>query len=330
MTRRRRVQVSVGPRSLFWQKAEPAQRIAPFGSLLSLSFLLLFPTHSGFNNVQLNMMASEPFFYQWRLCCWVLAVDTEFYCIPTDRTAFGIHTWPRLVLHVGLRLVFFGGDGIWAKCHSNLAMTRLAWLVFCWRRPFVLFNEDAFLCDPAQKKKKKKRFLRSLFRPVGGGSSEPPEPPIATPLFWDFRKAFPSVWREGMWERMKYCGIDGKFLRLCQDLYRDVGARVRVGKVFSERYTIEGGLRQGCLLSPSLFSLFLIDLAEELERQGLGVRVRGTCIGACFLQMILFFCRNQTMKYRIQTDARVITGNTTEIKNRGRRPRFFISRLYFP
>ena len=34
--------------------------------------------------------------------------------------------------------------------------------------------------------------------------------------------------------------------------------------------------------------------------------------------------------YRIQTDARVITGNTTEIKNRGRRPRFFISRLYFP
>ena len=34
--------------------------------------------------------------------------------------------------------------------------------------------------------------------------------------------------------------------------------------------------------------------------------------------------------YRIQTDARVITGNTTEIKNRGRRPRFFISRLDFP
>ena len=35
-------------------------------------------------------------------------------------------------------------------------------------------------------------------------------------------------------------------------------------------------------------------------------------------------------QYGIQTDARVITGNTTEIKNRGRRPRFFISRLYFP
>ena len=100
--------------------------------------------------------------------------------------------------------------------------------------------------------------------------------------FLDFRKAFPSVWREGLWEKMKYYGIDGKFLRLCQDLYRDVGVRVRVGKVFSERYTIEGGLRQGCILSPSLFSLFLMDLAEELERQGLRIRVRGTWMGACF------------------------------------------------
>ena len=45
-------------------------------------------------------------------------------------------------------------------------------------------------------------------------------------------------------------------LRVCQNLYCDVGARVRVGKVFSERYTIEEGLRQGCILSPSRFFSF--------------------------------------------------------------------------
>ena len=74
--------------------------------------------------------------------------------------------------------------------------------------------------------------------------------------FLDFRKAFRIVWREGLLEKMKYYGIEGKILRSCQDLYRDVGARVRMGKVFSERYTIEGGLRQGCILSPSLFLSF--------------------------------------------------------------------------
>ena len=74
-----------------------------------------------------------------------------------------------------------------------------------------------------------------------------------------------------MGENEEY-GIDGKFLRVCQNLYCDVGARFRVGKVFSERYTIEEGLRQGCVLSPSLFSLFLMDLADELERRGLGKR----------------------------------------------------------
>ena len=58
----RRLQVYKGKEAI--SRNEPLQRIAPFGSLLSLSFSQLFPTHSGFNNFQLNMMASGPFFYQ--------------------------------------------------------------------------------------------------------------------------------------------------------------------------------------------------------------------------------------------------------------------------
>ena len=50
--------------------------------------------------------------------------------------------------------------------------------------------------------------------------------------FLDIKKAFPSVWREGLWGKMKCYGIEGKFLRLCEPLYSDVGARVRMGEVF--------------------------------------------------------------------------------------------------
>ena len=77
----------------------------------------------------------------------------------------------------------------------------LAWLVYCWRRPFVLSNEDAFPCDPA----KKKSIFVDLYRPGGGGGglSEHPQPPIATPLepvdFGSLCRSTSSGWnRKGM------------------------------------------------------------------------------------------------------------------------------------
>ena len=75
-------------------------------------------------------------------------------------------------------------------------------------------------------------------------------------IFLDLRKAYDSVWREGLWHRMEQCGIGNKFLRVCQELYSNVKARVRVWEVLSDSFEIRCGLRQGCVLSPCLFSLF--------------------------------------------------------------------------
>ena len=81
------------------------------------------------------------------------------------------------------------------------------------------------------------------------------------------------MWREGLWEKMDKYGLGGKFLRVCQALYSSVKARVGVGSTLSEEFEVKCRLRQGCVLSPCLFSIFIMDLAWALEEKG----IRGEC-----------------------------------------------------
>ena len=55
-----------------------------------------------------------------------------------------------------------------------------------------------------------------------------------------------------------------------------------MGQSLSESFDIKCGLRQERILSPCLFSHFIMDLAGELESRGLGVRIKGQWMGSCF------------------------------------------------
>ncbi len=48
----------------------------------------------------------------------------------------------------------------------------------------------------------------------------------------------------------------------------------------TEEMYMEIGLRQGCVLSPLIFALYIADLAHALEASGLGVRINDVTIGA--------------------------------------------------
>jgi hypothetical protein len=93
--------------------------------------------------------------------------------------------------------------------------------------------------------------------------------------FLDITKAFPSIFQDGLWFKLRKIGIDGKMWRVLKDLYRVSECAVRVNGVADDFYRDEVGLREGCVLSPLLFSLYINEMAEEITRRGDGWMVGG-------------------------------------------------------
>jgi hypothetical protein len=77
----------------------------------------------------------------------------------------------------------------------------------------------------------------------------------------------------GIWDRLLSIGVHGHIWQVIRDFYRDVSSRVVVNGVPSQAFRTNVGVRQGSVLSPILFSVFISDVIKEWERRGLGVRV---------------------------------------------------------
>ena len=94
--------------------------------------------------------------------------------------------------------------------------------------------------------------------------------------FIDFRKAFDRVWHEALWNTMGKYNIGKGITTLIQNLYDGAKSKVRIDDHFSDWFRTSVGVRQGCLLSPTLFNLFLERIMEEtLEGHDGGVRCAG-------------------------------------------------------
>ena len=91
--------------------------------------------------------------------------------------------------------------------------------------------------------------------------------------FVDFSKAFDSIdHRDLLCKLFKY-GIHGNFLSIISSLYSKVKSCVRGNDDLTDLFSCSRGVRQGCLLSPLLFALFLNDLNTKIREASLGVNV---------------------------------------------------------
>ena len=82
--------------------------------------------------------------------------------------------------------------------------------------------------------------------------------------FVDLRKGFNSVNRDLLWHKLRH--FEGKFLTILQGMYEEVLSCVRVNRELSDWFTVESGIKQGCILSPMLFGLFINDLAHHINK----------------------------------------------------------------
>ena len=71
--------------------------------------------------------------------------------------------------------------------------------------------------------------------------------------FIDFSKAFDTVWRIGLWEKLLDTSINGKFFRIIHNMYDRIKSSVSVNGEHSTFFSCDCGVRQGENLSPLLF-----------------------------------------------------------------------------
>ena len=76
------------------------------------------------------------------------------------------------------------------------------------------------------------------------------------------KKAFDIINLHNSWYKLFKQGLNGKKLQLIKDMYKHVKACVRGCNSSSEYFNFEVGLKQGEVMSPVLFSLFIEDLDD--------------------------------------------------------------------
>ena len=78
--------------------------------------------------------------------------------------------------------------------------------------------------------------------------------------FVDFRKAFDSVLHPALLLKLKQLNINGSFFSNIKELYNDINLCVKYDNKLSTNFLSQRGVRQGDVLSPNMFKIFINDL----------------------------------------------------------------------
>ena len=94
-------------------------------------------------------------------------------------------------------------------------------------------------------------------------------------MFIDLKASFDTVDREILWDIMRKLGIRDYLIERIKGCYEETKARAKTKEGLTKEFWITKGLRQGCVLNPSLFCIYIAELEEAFRLRNIG----GVCIG---------------------------------------------------
>ena len=75
--------------------------------------------------------------------------------------------------------------------------------------------------------------------------------------FVDLAKAFDTVNRDMLWKVLEKIGCPPRFMAIIKDFHNGMSARVSAGGLLSNEFEVSVGVKQGCVLAPTIFNIYL-------------------------------------------------------------------------
>lgn len=98
--------------------------------------------------------------------------------------------------------------------------------------------------------------------------------------FIDMKQCFDSIYRNALWLKLYKLGLNGKILRIIRAMYQSVKSCIKLNcNTYTDFFDISIGLRQGEIISPIMWALFVEDLELYLQDTiNSGININDICL----------------------------------------------------